>query len=298
MNKFKMQFTLFVIILISFFLVSCSNSPQNSPENALKALEKATKKTKEINYMKSDMDFSIGVAGIDIKVKALGELDNIENKSIINVKVTAPPIIAEEMPNIDIALYADKDTIYMKDTIKDRYVESTSKEEGSLSSSNIFNEELNNLFKNDEKVKETIQMKKDNNLDEIITFEMNSKRIKDTIIKMVDSKEFREYALSNYRSQIKEMDISNINYNGKINGEGYISSEEFSFNIKEPSSGFTMNIKFKIERNDINANKTVKIPEIPKDKIVEMSEFFKEYMNEYNNDADNIPEALNNDSYN
>lgn len=340
MKRFKIQFAVCIIVLISFFLISCSDSSENTPENALKTLEKATKKTKEINYMKSNIDFSIGVAGIDIKVKALGELDNIENKSIINLKVTAPPIIAEEMPNIDIALYTDKNIIYMKDITKDRYVKSTSKGEGSLSSSNIFNEELNNLFKNDEKVKETIQMKKDNNSNKIIAFEMDSKGVKDTIIKMLDSKEFREYVLSSYRAQIKEldvseyglnesdkkdvekhveketdknieqiktimkeMDISNIKYNGKINGEGYISSEEFSFDIKEPSSGFTMNIKFKIERSDINANKTVKIPEVPQDKIVDMSEFFKEYMNEYNNDTDGIPEGLNNediynDSYN
>lgn len=309
MKRFKVQSILFTMLVISMIFVSCSDSPE-------KTLEKAKNKTKEINYMKTNMDFNIGLAGIEVGVKVNGEIDNKNNKSIMNLTMNLPPMIAKDIPykNRSIDMYIDKNVSYMKMPDEDKYIKVDAENQKTIMQNKNFENGMSNLFKTDEKVKETLKMEKDNNSNKIITTDIDAKNVKELFIKLFESKEFKDMIISNAKSQMKDIyrkdneyknmdekeiekqieieinkgliqmrtlinsiSIDNIKYKVKINKQGYISLEEITFDVKDPSSGLTVNMKFKLERDDINKEKKVKLPKIPSNKIKDISDMLEEY---------------------
>lgn len=299
MKKFRIYFIASIIAIFSIMAVGCSSS---SPE---KVLENAINKNKEIKYSKQNADINIGLAGMTIDVKASGDVDNKDKKVALKVTINAP---MAEMNNQTMDIYTDKGVTYIKEPGTDKFMKMTAKE-GEASDSSVSEGIASAAFaslKDDKSLKDSIKMEKDGDSNQVITAEISKETVKGLVEKMLASEnvmatmesamesqlmEMSEGVEGNNKSKeemqnlakqgvqaqmeeiktaIKQLEISSIKYTGKVNKDGYLHSEEVTFDIKEATSGLTLNLKLNTNISDINADKTVNIPEIPADKIVDM----------------------------
>ncbi len=299
MKKFRIYFIASIIAIFSIIAVGCSSS---SPE---KVLENAINKNKEIKYSKQNADISIGLAGMTIDLKASGDVDNKDKKAALKVSINAP---MAQMNNETMDIYTDKGVTYIKEPGTDKFMKMTAKE-GTTSDSSVTEGIAAAAFsslKDDKSLKDSIKIEKDSESNQVINAEISKETVKGLVDKMLASedvmatiqsaiesqlmemsegvkgntkskeemqnlaKQGAKDAVEEYKNTIKQLEISSIKYTGKVNKDGYLYSEEISFDIKEATSGLTLNLKLNTNISDINADKTVNIPEIPADKIVEM----------------------------
>lgn len=259
MKKVKMSFAILAMILFSIFLVSCSGSPES-------VLEKAAEKNKEIKYVKQDVNATIEMAGVKMGVKAVAEVDNTNKKAIMDIKIDASAMGASNQ-NMD--MYVDDKTMYVKDPTSDKYIK-TSLTEGMSMNTGIASPALD-LLKNDTKVKETVKMENGDNSDKVVSAEVSSetvKKILDNFMKSQGSLGSMNSEMGSVTEAMKNIDIENVKYTGKVNKDGFLYAEDLSFDMKEKQSGLTLKMDLKTKSTNINEDKKVTLPEIPKDKIV------------------------------
>lgn len=294
MKKLRLGLMTLTILVVAVFMVSCSGTV------SIKDLENAINKNKEIKYSKTNVEISATMMGMKIGANISGEVDNRNNKSLMKMKLDIP-MSQEKVPDID--MYVDDKTIYIKDPVSDSFLKSTAKDTGNMNFEKGLVSIAGDVLKKDEKVKETLKFQKGDNSDISISSEISPGTVKEIINNLITSEGFLDSVQSGAKAQfdgmageldkeaqaeaskqaetaskeaveeikkaIAELDISNIKYNCKINKEGYLYSEEISFNIKDKTSGYSLDMTLKTNSSDINADKTVTLPEIPKDKIIE-----------------------------
>lgn len=257
MRKIRLSLSVLVVALFSLVLVSCSGSPES-------VLEKAAEKNKEVTYAKQNVDATIEMAGMKMSVNVSGEMDNKNKKSIMKMKMDASAMGAG---NQETEMYVDDKTIYIKDPTSDKYMKTTV--ETSADNSGFAASSIDSL-KEDSKVKETVKMEKGDNSDKIITAEVSSETVKKILNNVMKSQmSSMDESMGDITAQLESLEIENMKYTGKVNKEGFLYGEELSFDMKESQSGLTLKMVLKTTSTNINEDKTVTLPEIPKDKIVE-----------------------------
>lgn len=295
MKKIKIYILSLMVMVFSIFALGCSSSPEKSVENAIK-------KNAEIKYCKQDSDIKIGVLGLDVNIKASGEIDSKNKTAIIKLNVNSP---IAEINNLATDVYLDKNNLFIKDIESDNFIKLTvPEEEAKKSSSGVISSKIIETLKQDEEFNKSLKIENKDS-DKVISAKISDETMNKLINKLFESQEFMntlknsaetqfssmaeisnqnkskdeikniakqeaEKEIEKYKEQIKNIKVQDVTYNGKINKEGYLSEENISFNIKEESLGLTLSIKVNSVISDINKDKTIKIPEIPKDKITDL----------------------------
>lgn len=260
MKKIKVSLALLTMILFSFFLAGCSGSPEA-------VLEKAMEKNKEINYAKQNVDATIEMAGVNMNIKITGETDSKNKKSIMNVKTDASALGASSQ---NMEMYVDDKTMYVKDPNSDKYIKTTLEDTQAMDTSKGFASSAMEELKSDTKVKETVKVENGDNSDKIVSAEVGTETVKKILNNVMKSQlGSMNSEMGNVTEQMDKLDIENMKYKGTVNKEGFLYGEEMSFDIKEKQSGLTLKMTLKSKSTDINEDKTVELPEIPKNKIVE-----------------------------
>lgn len=295
MKKIKIYILSLMVMVFSIFALGCSSSPEKSVENAIK-------KNAEIKYCKQDSDIKIGVLGLDVNIKASGEIDSKNKTAIIKLNVNSP---IAEINNLATDVYLDKNNLFIKDIESDNFIKLTvPEEEVKKSSSGVISSKIIETLKQDEEFNKSLKIENKDS-DKVISAKISDETMNKLINKLFESEEFMntlknsaetqfssmaeisnqnkskdeikniakqeaEKEIEKYKQQIKNIKVQDVTYNGKINKEGYLSEENISFNIKEESLGLTLSIKVNSVISDINKDKTIKIPEIPKDKITDL----------------------------
>ncbi len=295
MKKIKIYILSLMVMVFSIFALGCSSSPEKSVENAIK-------KNAEIKYCKQDSDIKIGVLGLDVNIKASGEIDSKNKTAIIKLNVNSP---IAEINNLATDVYLDKNNLFIKDIESDNFIKLTvPEEEVKKSSSGVISSKIIETLKQDEEFNKSLKIENKDS-DKVISAKISDETMNKLINKLFESEEFMntlknsaetqfssmaeisnqnkskdeikniakqeaEKEIEKYKEQIKNIKVQDVTYNGKINKEGYLSEENISFNIKEESLGLTLSIKVNSVISDINKDKTIKIPEIPKDKITDL----------------------------
>lgn len=295
MKKIKIYILSLMVMVFSIFALGCSSSPEKSVENAIK-------KNAEIKYCKQDSDIKIGVLGLDVNIKASGEIDSKNKTAIIKLNVNSP---IAEINNLATDVYLDKNNLFIKDIESDNFIKLTvPEEEAKKSSSGVISSKIIETLKQDEEFNKSLKIENKDS-DKVISAKISDETMNKLINKLFESEEFMntlknsaetqfssmaeisnqnkskdeikniakqeaEKEIEKYKEQIKNIKVQDVTYNGKINKEGYLSEENISFNIKEESLGLTLSIKVNSVISDINKDKTIKIPEIPKDKITDL----------------------------
>ncbi|MEG0371070.1 MAG: hypothetical protein RR645_02120, partial [Clostridium sp.] len=109
-----------MIIGFSLLLTGCKGS-------SVKVLEDAIGKNKTITYSKQEANVDVGVAGVGINIKALGEVDKKSETSIMKVSITSG--VMEEI-NANMDIYSEKGVMYIKDNAQETYLKMTPENTG------------------------------------------------------------------------------------------------------------------------------------------------------------------------
>ncbi|MEG0332317.1 MAG: hypothetical protein RR539_08115 [Clostridium sp.] len=294
--KKSISIILALVLMLSLMLTGCKKS-------SIDDFESAIKKNSEINYSKQETTIKAEIMGMEFNLTALGEVDKKSDSSIINVKYSTN---VEENLKAEMEIYKDKKDIYIKDKASDKYVKSTEFQDAqeALTKRSIGGLLLE-TFKNDKEFKKTFKVSSDKEkkvtasisdegfkkvfngalesgemfaimeeaiYTQLITMAEQSndiKATKDQIIKA--AKEEAKVAVNEVKTQIKALKITNIQYTATIDGNGYLSSEGIKLSIIEPSTSVSVIVNLNVKHTDINSNKKVILPNIPKDKIVDIN---------------------------
>lgn len=295
MKKIKIYIVSLLVIVFGIFALGCSSSSEKLVENAIK-------KNSEIKYCKQESDIKIGVLGLDVNIKASGEIDSKNKTAIMKLNINSP---IAEINNLSTDLYLDKNNIFIKDIGSDNFIKMTVPEEEIEKNSNmVIASRIMEMLKQDKEFSKSLKLE-DKDSDKIVSAKISDETMNKLINKLFESEEFintlkssaetqfanmaeisdenknkdeikntakqeAEKEIEKYKEQIKNIKVQDVTYSGKINKEGYLSEENVSFSIKEESLGITLTIKVNSIINDINKEKRIKIPEIPKGKITNL----------------------------
>lgn len=295
MNLKRISVVTAIILMFSVLLVGCSSSPYE-------VMEKAIKKNGEVAYAKLDANVNVGVAGVGVDAKISGELDSKNQKAIMKLSVNSPAL---ELTNMSYDMYVDKNAMYIKDPEIGKFLK-TPIEEGdkNTEASKKLNDEMLSVLKDDKTFKDSIKLEKGDASDKVVTASISTETVTKLLEKAVasesavsamessfesafitaaegsgvkkskeeivaEAKKEAKAAVEEYKNAMKQIKFENIKYTGKVNKDGYLYAQNIAFDLKEPTTGFTINLKLDLKMTDINSGKTVTIPNIPKDQIVE-----------------------------
>ena len=295
MKKIKIYIISLMVMIFGIFALGCSSSPGKLVENAIK-------KNSEIEYCKQESDIKIGVLGLDVNIKASGEIDSKNKTAIMKLNINSP---IAEINNLSTDVYLDKNNIFIKDIGTDNFIKLTVPEEEIEKNSNmVIASKIMETLKQDKEFSKSLKLE-DKDSSKVFSAKISDETMNKLINKLFESEEFintlknsaetqfanmaeisdenknkdeikntakqeAEKEIEKYKEQIKNIKVQDVTYSGKINKEGYLSEENVSFSIKEESLGITLTIKVNSIINDINKEKTIKIPEIHKEKITNL----------------------------
>ncbi|MEF9951878.1 MAG: hypothetical protein RR840_01690 [Clostridium sp.] len=283
-------------LILTLLLTGCK-------KDSIDDFEGAINKNKDIKYSKQETTLKADIMGMEFNLLAKGEVDKKNNTSMFKVNYNTN---VDKSLNAEMDIYADASSIYVKDKASEEYLKSNSeaKDMAETASASI-GKLLLETFKGDKEFKKSFTITDGDNrvvsasisdesaksifdkaIEEGDMFTMIEEAMASQLVAMAQqsgsvtaskdkvveaAKQEAKLATEEMKKQFKALKFTNVKYKGTINKEGYLSAEEFSLSVIEPSTSVAVLVNIKMSQTDINKDKVVKLPNIPKDKIVDIT---------------------------
>ncbi|MEG1415133.1 MAG: hypothetical protein RSA01_03490 [Clostridium sp.] len=294
--KKNMSIILVVSLILALVLAGCK-------KNSIGEFESAINKNNEINYSKQETTIKAELMGMEFNLSAKGESNKKDNTSAFKVIYNSN---VEENLRAEMDIYKNSGSIYIKDKASKEYLKSQSQSQiDAITAASSIGDLILSSFKEDTEFEKSFTIEDGENkkvtatisddgfnsefkkiIDNVDMFVMIEEAMSSQLISMAETssevtatkeqimsaaKQEAKAAVNAMKEQFKALKLTNIKYSGTIDKNGYLLSEEFRFSLIEPSTSLSAIVSIKLKQSDINSEAKIKIPDIPKDKIVEVN---------------------------